>query len=118
MCIQNLDVEISLKNGSECFLNFIPDLLSQHIDETLKTSQFQGGVIVHLGSQDGKRTAELYNNENTLVQGLDTSIDNIKIAGKYINSKKMDAKVSIKQFDGKNLPYVSNMVNLLVVDDN
>jgi len=54
--------------------------------------------------------------DNCIVQGLDTSTASVNRARKYISSKGIYGKANAMKFDGKMLPYVDNLVNLLVVD--
>ncbi len=49
-------------------------------ENLLKQADFNGGVILHIGSGDGARTASLYKSENTLVYGLETSAANVQEA--------------------------------------
>jgi len=88
----------------------------QDVQETINLSGFEGGVIVHLGCGDGKRTVALNAGDNCIVQGLDTSGASVDAAREYITSRGTYGKVTAMEFDGKKLPYIDNMVNLLVVD--
>ncbi len=84
--------------------------------DVLKTSGVKGGLVVHIGCGDGKLTAALHANDRYLVHGLDTDAKNVAKAREYIQSKGLYGKVSVDTFDGKHLPYVDNLVNLLVAD--
>ncbi|MCH5375749.1 MAG: PQQ-binding-like beta-propeller repeat protein, partial [Planctomycetes bacterium] len=77
----------------------------------------QGGLIVHVGCGDGRLTATLHAGDRYLVQGLDTDTAQIETARAYIKSQELYGKVSVDAFDGKHLPYIDNLVNLLVVSD-
>ena len=79
--------------------------------------QVQGGLVVHLGCKDGTLTASLGTNESFLVQGLDVSTSNVEQARKHIRSLGRYGRVSVDTFDGTHLPYVDNLVNLVVADD-
>jgi outer membrane protein assembly factor BamB len=85
--------------------------------EILKETDIQGGLIVHLGCGDGTLTAELRADEKYIVQGLDGSAAQVEIARDYIRSLDLYGVVSINHFDGERLPYVDNLVNLIVVED-
>jgi len=76
----------------------------------------KGGLIVHLGSGDGGQTAALRLNDGYLVHGLDTDAGNVEKARRYIQSRRLYGKVSVDTYDGIHLPYVDNMVNLLIAD--
>ncbi len=85
--------------------------------EILKTTGTSGGLVVHLGCGDGRLTAALRANDSYLVHGLDDEYHNVKSARNYINSIDMYGKVSVDTFNGKNLPYVDNLINLLVAEE-
>jgi outer membrane protein assembly factor BamB len=76
-----------------------------------------GGLIVHLGCGDGKLTVALYTNENCLVHGLDTSLENVAKAREYIQSQNLYGPVLVDSFSGKRLPYADNLVNHVVAQD-
>jgi len=75
-----------------------------------------GGVVVHLGCADGKFTAALYTGDALLVRGLDTDADDVAAAREHIDSVGLYGKVTAEQYDGENLPYGDNMINLVVFD--
>ena len=85
--------------------------------QILKTSGVRGGLVVHVGCGDGKLTAALWANDSYLVHGLDNDPARVGIAREHIRSRGLYGKVSVELFDGKHLPYVDNLVNLLVVDN-
>ncbi len=89
---------------------------AQSAKSVLETAGFQGGVIVHLGCQDGRLTASLRLNNGCCVHGLDADPKNVARARQHVQSKGFYGSVSIDTFDGRNLPYVDNMVNLFVAD--
>jgi len=80
----------------------------------LDASNVQGGLIVHIGCGDGKLTAALCANDGYLVHSLDTDIKNIEKARKHIQSLKLYGKVSVDRLNGSRLPYIDNLVNLVV----
>ena len=85
--------------------------------DILKDTGVTGGLVVHIGCGDGRLTAALHATDGYLVQGLDTSAENVGKARKYISDRGLYGKVTARGFDGKNLPYRDNMVNLIVVSD-
>ncbi len=85
--------------------------------DILKETGLTGGLVVQVGCGDGTLTAALHANDAYLVQGLDTSAESVAKARKHINGKGLWGKVTARVFDGKNLPYRDNMVNLVVVSD-
>ncbi len=76
-----------------------------------------GGLIVHLGCGDGRLTAALMAGDRFLVQGLDADPQNVEAARQHIRSQGLYGGVSIERLSGKRLPYVDNLVNLIVVED-
>ena len=89
----------------------------QKAKQILETTGIKGGLIVHIGCGDGKLTSALRANDSCLVQGLDTDAENVKKAREYIQSIGSYGNVSIDRFDGTRLPYVDNLVNLIVAED-
>jgi len=87
------------------------DMLAQRI---LKEAGVQGGLIVHLGCGDGKLTAALRAKDCYLVHGLDTDAEKVQEARRHIQSLGVYGNVAVDQFCGKRLPYVDNLVNLVV----
>jgi outer membrane protein assembly factor BamB len=83
--------------------------------QILETAGVKGGLVVHVGSGDGKLTAALRASDSFIVHGLDTGAKNVEAARKHIQLLGLYGKVSVDQFDGKRLPYVDNFVNLIVV---
>jgi len=73
----------------------------------------KGGLVVHLGCGDGKRTVALRANDSFIVQGLDADVT---AARKYIQSLGLYGPVSAEQWTGDRLPYADNLVNLIVAD--
>ncbi len=85
--------------------------------QILEKSGIRGGLVVHLGCGDGMRTAQLRLNERYLVQGLDTHSESVTLARRNIEAKGLYGVVSVDMFDGIHLPYIDNLVNLLVAED-
>lgn len=83
----------------------------------LEATGVKGGLIVHLGCGDGELTAELCANASYIVQGLDRDAENVTKAREHIASRKLYGKVSINRLVGDGLPYIDNLVNLVVAED-
>ncbi|MHC4401191.1 MAG: outer membrane protein assembly factor BamB family protein, partial [Planctomycetota bacterium] len=84
--------------------------------EILEATGAQGGLVVHLGCGDGKLTAALRAGDGYLVHGLDASKENVEEARNHVRSLGIYGPVAVDRFDGKRLPYVDNLVNLLVAE--
>jgi len=89
----------------------------QRAQEVLQTSGVKGGLVVHVGCGDGKLTAALRAGDCFLVHGLDTDPKRVDSARKHIQSLGLYGGVSVQQWAGGRLPYVHNLVNLIVVHD-
>lgn len=87
---------------------------SVQADEILNASGVKGGLVVVIGCDDPTTAAGLRANEKYTVQCLDTDDDKIDEARKSIKSMGDYGMVSVAKFDGKTLPYVGNLVNLIV----
>ncbi|MCW0221503.1 MAG: PQQ-binding-like beta-propeller repeat protein, partial [Prosthecobacter sp.] len=91
-------------------------LLADDATDILQLSGVKGGIIVHVGCGDGTLTSALKASDRYQVQGLtqdETALgkirENIHQAGQY-------GALAVETWDGTNLPYIENFVNLLVVD--
>jgi outer membrane protein assembly factor BamB len=81
----------------------------------LESCGVQGGIVAHLGCGDGTFTAALCSENRFLVHGLDVDAANVAKARRHIDSLGLYGRVSAERYDGRNLPYGDNMVNLVVV---
>jgi len=77
----------------------------------------RGGLIVHVGCGDGRLTAALRTSDACVVHGLDTDPAKVQTARKHFLAGKHGGVVSAAVFDGVHLPYVDNLVNLVVIQD-
>jgi hypothetical protein len=74
----------------------------------------KGGLVVHLYCGDGRQTVALHANDSCVVHGLDADVT---AARQHIQSLGLYGKVSVAPWMGGRLPYVDNLVNLVVADD-
>ena len=87
-------------------------------DTLLDESAVSGGVVAHIGCGQGTVTADLWQrSDRLLVVGLDTDAGNVAKAKAYIDSRGRYGAVCAETYDGKNLPFGDNVVNLVVVED-
>lgn len=87
------------------------------VRQILAAAGGRGGLVVHLGCggpQAGRLTAALRVGGG-LVQGLDADARHVQAARDYIRSLGLYGDVSVQRFAGRRLPYVDNLVNLLVI---
>ncbi|MHC4396307.1 MAG: outer membrane protein assembly factor BamB family protein [Planctomycetota bacterium] len=89
----------------------------QKAGQILRTTAIKGGLVVHLGCGNGKLTAALCASDSYIVHGLDTDAKNIELARKHIQSLNLYGKVSVDQLTTNRLPYIDNLVNLVVAED-
>jgi len=82
--------------------------------EILEASGVKGGLVVHLGCGDGRLTAALHASDAYLVHGLDADPTNVEKARRHFLSLGLLGKVSADTHSGGRLPYVDNLVRLVV----
>ncbi|MHC4178713.1 MAG: outer membrane protein assembly factor BamB family protein, partial [Planctomycetota bacterium] len=83
----------------------------------LQATGIKGGLIVHLGCGDGTLTAALRANDSYLVHGLATAADDLAMARRTVQGAGAYGKVSIDLLTGNRLPYIDNLVNLVVAEN-
>ena len=94
-----------------------PSLEQESANQILATTGVTGGLVVHLGCGDGKLTAALRAGDNYTVQGLDPDAKNVEKAMKHIQSLGSYGSVSVSWLTSSRLPYVDNLVTLLVSEN-
>ena len=99
---------------SACSVRSMADDRAQAI---LDSSGVQGGLVVHVGCGNGELTAALHANGKYLVHGLDVDAESVEKARDHVSSLGRYGKVTVDTFDGKTLPYIDNLVNLVVISD-
>ena len=85
--------------------------------EILDGAGIKGGLVVQIGCGDGRLTAALRANDSYLVHGLDTDTQSVNAARAYLCARGENGKVSVDRFDGRRLPYIDGLVNLVVGED-
>ena len=95
----------------------IPDAAREQARRILKATGVAGGLVAHVGCGSGRVTAALHVNESFLVHGLCREAEDVREARRYIRSQGLYGPVSVMQWDGGGLPYVSNVVNLLIAEE-
>jgi outer membrane protein assembly factor BamB len=109
-CWLGLAVGLFFPVGALC----APAGFEQAAKQILDTAGVKGGLIVHLGCGDGRLTAALKANDSCIVQGLDADVTE---ARQTIRSLGLYGKVTAERWMGNRLPYVDNLVNLIVAND-
>jgi len=89
----------------------------QKAGQILNDTGVKGGLIVHINCGDGKLTAALRANDSYLVHGLDRNASNVQKAREHIRSLNLYGRISADRWSGNRLPYIDNMVNLIVAEN-
>ena len=82
----------------------------------IEQSGVRAGFFVHLGAGDGRLTEALRQNESTQVHGLVDDASELDAMRSRVRSSGQYGDVSFDRLEGNELPYVDNMVNLLVAE--
>jgi SAM-dependent methyltransferase len=90
-------------------------ILAATAGELLKEAGVQGGLVVHLGCGDGQLTAALAAGEGFRIHGLAAEVRDVERARAHILSLGLYGKVTADRWHGKELPYIDNLVDLIVV---
>ena len=83
----------------------------------LQSAGLTGGFVVHLGANDGKLTSALRQNESIQVHGLVRDPADVPIARANVQRAGGYGPVAIDLWQTPHLPYVDNLVNLIVVEE-
>ena len=83
----------------------------------LQETGVRGGLVVHLGSGDGKLTAALRKNASYQVQGFDRDAKKVGEAREWLLSEKVYGDVAVDVWREGQLPFIDNLVNLIVASD-
>ena len=89
----------------------------QQASEILSKTGVTGGFIVHLGVGSGELTLALRQGEGIQVQGLDRDAAVVQKARATIRASGLYGDVAVDQLIGSQLPYIDNLVNLMVIED-
>jgi outer membrane protein assembly factor BamB len=84
--------------------------------EALKQSGITGGVVVCLNCGDASEMVAMPLKGNILLHGLETNAKWVAKARVMLRSKKLYGRISVAQYNGKQLPYADNTINLIVTD--
>ena len=82
----------------------------------VRESGIKGGLVVHVGCGDGRVTAGFRVNDRYVVQGLERDPERVAAACKNLRDLDVLGPVTVIGWTGTRLPYVDNLVNLLVLD--
>ncbi len=91
--------------------------MAQDARGILQATGVKGGLLVVIGCDDPNLLAGLRASEAFLVRGLDTDPQKVERARQQLNARGLYGKVSVARFDGRTLPFVEDVVNLVVASD-
>jgi outer membrane protein assembly factor BamB len=106
-------VAVSAARGEEG----IPAHSQRAARRILQTTGVRGGLVVHLGSGDGRLTAALRASDAYLVHGLDADAENVRAARAFVKSLGLYGPISMDRLTAPALPYADSLVNLLVAEE-
>jgi len=89
----------------------------QEADRILAASGVKGGLVVHLGAGDAQLTQALRKNGSYQVQGLERDAAKVAAARERLLGEKLYGEVTVDLWREGQLPYIDNLVNLLVAED-
>lgn len=85
--------------------------------QALKASGVQGGFVVQLGVSDAASLEALKPNDSYQVQGLEADATKVRQVREQLLKSTIYGPVAIEHFGGgSELPYIDNLVNLLVAE--
>jgi len=84
--------------------------------ELIDLSGVRGGLVVHVGCGDGARTEQLAAGPAYRVHGLDRDPERVAAARQRLKAANLYGPVAADLWEGRHLPYIENLVNLLVVE--
>ena len=97
-----------------CASFLVASILSSVAAENVADSiGIKGGLVVCLGCS-GEQLAELAAKDGLLVQGLETNAAKVGALRGCLATRGVGGRVTVREFDGRNLPYIDNLVNLVV----
>lgn len=76
--------------------------------------KFSGGIVIALDFEDGKSIAELATDGPFIVHGLLSDEARVEAARHEIQQAGVYGKVSCDGYNGRDLPYVDGLVNLVL----
>jgi len=98
-----------------CLTVFCVQAPAQTGRELVEASGVKGGLIVCLGKTEGMAIEELRLSDSYLVQGLLTDTATVAAERKRLQAKGCYGTVSVRAWNGKKLPYIDKLINLVVV---
>lgn len=114
MCVLLPSVAVCL--ASLCS-NVAANIPAADAEQILKESGFTGGFVVHVGCGTAELTEKLRTSSFGTVHGLDRDADAIRTARIRLREQGKYGPVAVDVWKGDRLPYVDNLITLLVIED-
>lgn len=86
-------------------------------EQILDAGGVNNGIIVHVGCGDGRLTVQLCTSDTTLVQGLERAPEKVAAARAVVRAANRTGRITISHWQDETLPYVDNLINLVVVEE-
>jgi outer membrane protein assembly factor BamB len=86
-------------------------------EQVLGAAGVRGGLVVILGSGDGRLAGDIATRGPFLVHGLDSGAGHVAEARAHLRERGLYGKVTVERFAGERLPYVDNLVRLVIDED-
>ena len=83
----------------------------------LEESGIRGGLVLHLGCGGGELTGALGGSERYQVHGLAVTVEDLAAARQRLTAAGVYGRISADRLESANLPFVDNLINLVVADD-
>ena len=83
------------------------------VDARAELNNVKGGLTVQIGKAD---LSDHWSESGMVFQCLETSDETLATLRETIQARKLTGKVTAERFDGKHLPYIDNLVNLIVIE--
>ena len=87
------------------------------VDDILEATGVKGGLVVQVGCKNRKLSSDLAKLEKFVFHGVDADPAKVRGTRYYLQEFGLLEKGTTDVFDGKNLPYIDNLVNLVVSED-
>ena len=86
------------------------------VSQILNETAVMGGIIVHIGCDDPGRLVAFRAGKACVVHGLDTDATKVARACEFLSARRLNGPVSASVYNGTRLPYINNLVNLVIAD--
>ncbi|MBN1444159.1 MAG: PQQ-binding-like beta-propeller repeat protein, partial [Planctomycetes bacterium] len=80
----------------------------------LSSCGIEGGLVVHVGCTDGRKTAALGAQDGYVVHGLARTGMEVDAARRYLRDRGLYGRVSVDRYSGVSLPYADDLVTVVV----